>query len=126
MNSNCQIREICTSVCMLSDSVQPFVHKLAQCTVDVYPPVLPSPQRQNMPNCVSDNAKQDKNMPNSFRIKTNSNIAYIIGSKFFHPIIKFTAQLTIHITHFKAVYRKESFPSKESDTRMGQRIYFTY
>jgi len=31
--------------------------------------VLPSPQRQNMANCVSEYAKQDKNMPNSFHNK---------------------------------------------------------
>jgi len=28
--------------------------------------VSPSPQRQNMPNCVSEYAKQDQNMPNFF------------------------------------------------------------
>jgi len=33
----------------------------------IYHTVLPSPQRQNMPNCVSEYAKQDKNMPNFFR-----------------------------------------------------------
>jgi len=32
-------------------------------------PVLPSPQRQNMPNCVSEYAKQDKNIPHLFSCK---------------------------------------------------------
>jgi len=42
-----------------------------QCNPGIRPlcAVLPSPQRQNMPNCVSEYAKQDKNMPNVFRNK---------------------------------------------------------
>jgi len=40
-------------------------------------PVLPRPQRQNMPNCVSEYAKQDKNMPIFFATKNT----WKIGNK---------------------------------------------
>jgi len=41
------------------------------CTISRLTAVLPSPQRQNMPNCVSDSeyAKEDKHMPNFFVTK---------------------------------------------------------
>jgi len=49
--------------------------------------VLPSPQGQNMPNCVSEYAKF------YFRAKNT----WKLGSKFFHIFAKFTAQSMIHI-----------------------------
>jgi len=77
-----------------------------------------------MPNCVSEYAKHDKNMPIFLEQQNN----WKIGSKCFHPVIKFTAQSTIDTNAFKAVCGKEYFPSKESDTytRMLQSINFAY
>jgi len=43
-------------------------HSMSRYEVETHP-VLPSPQRQNMPNCASECAKQDKNMPRFFRNK---------------------------------------------------------
>jgi len=46
-----------------------------------------------------------------------------LGSTFFHIFAKFTAQLTIHINTSRLALI-ESFPGKESDSKMLQSIYF--
>ena len=61
-----------------------------------FSPVLPSAQKQNMPNCVSEYAKEDKNIPNFFRKKNT----WKIGNKIFHIFMKFTAESTNHIIFF--------------------------
>ena len=59
-------------------------------------PVLPSPQRQNMPRF--------------FRNKKTTGKQVV---KFFHPITKFTAQSTIYINTFlKLSIEKNRFPAK--------------
>jgi len=59
-------------------------------------PVLPSPQRQNMPNCVSEYAKQDKICQSFSHQKTRGKFAV----KFVHVFARLTAQSTIHINTF--------------------------
>jgi len=77
--------------------------------------VLPSPQRQNIPNCVSEYAKQDKNMPNFFRNKNT----WKIGNRNFSYLYEVYCTINDSYEHSLSLSLKKSFPSKESDTMMS-------